>query len=226
MIVVKERTTDRKRTTLPDLLVTLLRADIADLVKLLAPYVPKLFRRHEGIYEVLDYDARLTLNDSKGKLATFTKRQRVRFLQNNVIAYQDQAWGDGDIFADYRCAPGMAVDRYREGHKFRVLISLRETKNRNDVEDFYIERVVKGGFPKPTEDFQIEIDHPTRNLSMAIIFPRKRPPKQVKLIEQHAQRTHELDSEQIQQLPDRRWQVRWESHKLKLYEAYILRWEW
>ncbi|MCA9904379.1 MAG: hypothetical protein KC547_11015 [Anaerolineae bacterium] len=224
--MMKEATSHSSHGTPVKILLGILRTDFVGLFEVIAPYIPKVFHRREGIYEVLDYDAQLTLNDSKGKLATFTKRQRVRFLQHNVIAYQDQAWGDGEIFADYRCAPGIAVDRYREGHKFRVLISLRETKNRNDVEDFYIERVVKGGFSKTTEDFQIEIDHPTHNLSMAIIFPRKRPPRQVKLIEQHAQRTHELDSEQIQQLPDRRWQVRWESHRLKLYEAYILRWEW
>jgi len=31
----------------------------------------------------------------------------VRYLQDNVIAYRDQAWGDGEILVDYRCTPGI-----------------------------------------------------------------------------------------------------------------------
>jgi hypothetical protein len=41
----------------------------------------------------------------------------VRYLQDNMIAYQDQAWGDGEILVDYRRIPGTPVDRYRSGHK-------------------------------------------------------------------------------------------------------------
>ena len=33
-----------------------------------------------GMYEVLEYESRLELKDSKGKRATHRKRQRVRFL--------------------------------------------------------------------------------------------------------------------------------------------------
>jgi hypothetical protein len=74
-------------------------------------------KTHEGMYEVLEYASRLELQDTKGKRAVFYKRQRVRFLQDNIIAFQDKAWGDGEIFADYKCSPGVAVDRYREGHR-------------------------------------------------------------------------------------------------------------
>jgi hypothetical protein len=40
------------------------------------------------------------LEDPEGKRATFKKREKVRYLQDNVIACQDQAWGDGDILKD------------------------------------------------------------------------------------------------------------------------------
>ena len=100
----------------------------------------------DGMYEVLSYEARLELLDPTGRHAVYRKRQRVRFLQDHIIAYQDQAWGDGNPFAAYRCAPGKAVDRYREGHRWRVLISLRQTKNKGDVEEFFIEREIRDGF--------------------------------------------------------------------------------
>ena len=45
----------------------------------------------EGMYEVLEHDVVLELKDSKGKRAFVRKRQKVRYRQNNIIAYQDQA---------------------------------------------------------------------------------------------------------------------------------------
>lgn len=66
---------------------------------------------HEGLYEVLQYEATLEILDAYGERAVFRKHHRVKFLQDNVIAYEDYAWGDGDLFADYRCSPGVVVDR-------------------------------------------------------------------------------------------------------------------
>lgn len=51
----------------------------------------------EGMYEVLEYESTLELQDRHGKRAIFRKREKVRYLQNNIIAYQDQAWADGEI---------------------------------------------------------------------------------------------------------------------------------
>ena len=183
-------------------------------------------KMHEGMYEVLEYESRLELKDIEGKKAVFYKRQRVHFLQDHIIAFQDKAWGDGEIFADYKCSPGAAVDRYREGHRYRVLISLRETKNRGDIEEFHIERTVTNGFTKKVEAFQTEIDHITRKLSVSIVFPRKRLPKQITLIEQNATRSTSLGPQHTRKLPDGRQQITWSTMKPELFEAYILRWEW
>ena len=93
---------------------------------------------HEGMYEVLEHVATLELQDKDGKRAQVRKRQKVRYLQNNIIAFQDQAWGDGEILINYRCTPGTVVDRYRPGMKTFLLISLRETKHRGNVDNFKI----------------------------------------------------------------------------------------
>ena len=42
----------------------------------------------EGMYEVLEYEATLELKDDKGKHAHFHKRQKVRYLQSNIISYR------------------------------------------------------------------------------------------------------------------------------------------
>ncbi len=55
-------------------------------------------RRPAGLYEILDYESRLELCDPAGAVAVLTKRQRVKFLQDHVIAFEDYAWGDGENF--------------------------------------------------------------------------------------------------------------------------------
>ena len=93
------------------------------------------------MYEVLEYESTLELKDKHGEFAVFRKREKVRYLQNNIMAFQDQAWGDGEILLNYRCKPGNAVDFYRTGHKTYILVSLREIKNKGGVDNFNIEPI-------------------------------------------------------------------------------------
>lgn len=208
-------------------LTSLLGADFVTVLTLIIRYFPLPgTSQPQGLYEVLEYESVLEIKDKKGQSALATKCQRVRFLQNNIIAYQDQVWGDGDIFVDYRCSPGKAVDRYREGHRHHVLISLRETKQRGDEAEFYITRRIRKGFTKSTEEWQTEVNHPTTQLSVSIIFPRTRSPKRLFLIEQNSTKTFTLGPDHRHTLPDGREKVTWSTNAPRLYEAYIIRWEW
>lgn len=207
------------------ILKNIFQIDVLETVKTLWQ-VGKRLQHLPGLYEVLEYDTRLELLDNKGKIAKFYKHQKVRFLQDNIIAYQDQAWGDGNIFADYHCSPGIPVDRYQEGHRYRILISLRETKQRGDIEDFYIERRIEEGFKKQVEYFQTAVDHVTRHLTITVIFPKTRLPKRVVLVEHRTSRTTSASDNTLQTLPDGRQQVKWVIQKPKLFEQYSIRWEW
>ena len=179
-----------------------------------------------GLYEVLDHEVTLTLLDAKGHRALYTKRQKVRFLQDSVIAYQDQAWGDGNIFASYSCSPGVAVDRYREGYLYRILISLHETKNYGDIEQFLIERTIEDGFTGEVQDFQTRIDHLTHAARISVIFPQERPPKSAFLLEQSRKHAEPLAHDHLTRLPDGRTQVTWQTKHPRLFEGYTIRWEW
>ena len=185
-----------------------------------------LFTPAPGTYEVLEHIVTLELKDAKGKKAIYRKHQKVRFTQDGVIAYHDKAWGVGNIFADYKCSPGVAVDRYKEGHRYRVLISLRETKNKGDEEVINIERTILNGFTRSRENVQTDIDHRMHKLSISVIFPKRRLPKMVNLIEQNTTRTTPLDHRHFDTLPDGRCQVTWKTDKPRLFEAYIILWEW
>ena len=182
--------------------------------------------KHEGLYEILSYESSLDLTDAQGKRAIVRKQQRVRFLQNDIAAFQDFAYGDGQIFAGYKVSPGVAADRYRDGDRWHVLISLRATKNRGDVEDFLLERTIEDGFKNEEEWWQVELRHPTRWLRLSIVFPKERPCRSASLVQRSRHRTWELGPEHFTKLPDGHQQLRWETVNIRPLEVYTVRWTW
>jgi hypothetical protein len=210
------------------LAVPLLDTQLTALLSFLAKLAQRILgkRMYPGECEILEYTGCLTLLDAQGKHAVFSKHERARFLQDNVIAHQDIAWGVADIFAKYVCSPGVLVDIYREGYRYRILISLRETKNRGDIEDFHIERTILDGFTSPVEDFQYDIFRPMRCFSLSVVFPKDRHPKTVMLIEQNTTRRVPLGPKHQSLLPDGRLQVTWKTRKPRLFESYIIQWLW
>jgi hypothetical protein len=183
-------------------------------------------KQPKGIYEILEYDAKLELLDNTGHAATFHKLQKVRFLQNNLIAFEDYAWGEGEIFHAYSVTPGKAVDFYQEGDRWNVLISLRETKHSGDVEDFRIDRTVIDGFTGADEWQQVEIRHYTHKVTIGVIFPHNRQCRQAQILQRSRKQATDLGPEHFHRLPDGRQLVRWETQKVQPLEIFTLRWQW
>jgi len=118
------------------------------------------------------------------------------------------------------------VDQHREGQGYTLLISLRETKNKGDMEEFIIERHVRGGFTSNYESFQTKIAYPTNRLLMKVIFPKQRTPKKVMLLEQTSGRKLELTSNNFRVMADGKQQVSWSTSNPKLLDVYTLAWHW
>lgn len=182
--------------------------------------------RASGLYEVLDFEHTLELCDKKGKRAIFHKRETVRLLQDYVSAYVDYAWGRGDIFADYRCSPGVPVDRYPVGHKQCVLISLREARRRGDILHIRIDRTVHNGFSLATGWSETVVLHRTRRFYIATLFPKDRPPLQTWLLQVNQNRSTPLGKDHTEVLADGRHKVFWETTNPRLFETYTLKWTW
>ena len=180
----------------------------------------------EGMYEVLEYESTLELKDNHGEHALFRKRERVRYLQDNIIAYQDHGWSDGESLIDYRCTPGVPVDRYKSGNDTLILISLREVKSRGDIDEFNFQWGIKQGFTQPSELWETEIRHRTTSLKVQVIFPKDRPPLRISITETTLQKTHLLAQDDVVKLPDGRWQLAWAISKPRLHERYLLKWDW
>lgn len=181
---------------------------------------------NQGIYETLEYESRLEIQNRKGTRATFGKRKKVRYLQDNIIAYQDYCWGDGEILLNYRSSRGKAVDLYRSGYKTYILLSLREVKNRGDVDEFNIQWNIRNGFLTEDGYWATDISQRTKHIKVNVIFPKSRPPLKLSIEESNRKRTRVLGPEVKRKLPDGRWRITWEMKKPKLYEIYVLRWIW
>ena len=188
------------------------------------PYL--LVERNRGMYEILEYETTLDLTDPHGHEAIFHKRQRVRFLQDNILAFQDYAWGDGAIFTSYHCTPGQVVDRYQEGDRWNILISLRQTKGKGDVEEFHVTRVATDGFTQPEEWLQTEIRHPTRRLRLVVLFPAERRCQQAFIQQRSRNWTQTLGAEHFVELPNGRQMLSWETANVASLEVFTLRWRW
>lgn len=188
----------------------------------------KLFRgfSQEGIYEVLNYHSTLELLDSTGTKAHFSKTKKIRYLQDDIIAYQDHAWGDGKILQNYQCSPGKAVDRYRSGYKTLILISRREIKNRGDIDKYQIEWDITDGFLKADGFWATDITRRTKKITVEVIFPACRPPYHIVLQESNRRRTHYISRDLIQELPDDRLKVGISIKNPHLFEHYLLKWRW
>ncbi len=155
----------------------------------------------EGIYEVLDYECRLELQDKTGEYATVQKQEKVRYLQDYITTYQDQAWGDGRDLLDYqlftRDCMSMSIS---SGHNTYKLISLRESKNKGDIDEFNIEWKMRNGFLKPAGFWGTAINHRTKKVTVKVVFPKaSRPPRSVSVFETNLQRTRVLGPEAHQQ---------------------------
>jgi hypothetical protein len=180
----------------------------------------------EGMYEVIDYESTLELLDNKGKKAAFKKMMKVRYLQDETIAFQDFAWGDGEILLDYRTKPGWVVDQHRSGYKTYILLSLREVKNRGDIDNYMISWGIRNGFLTRDGYWSTEISHRMKQASVNFIFPKSRPPHKVLMEENNRRRATILDEKYWNKLSDGRWQVTWTVEKPNLYENYVIRWIW
>lgn len=180
----------------------------------------------EGVYEVLDYECTIELKNREGTRAKIHKRENIKYLQDHITAFQDQAWGNGEILINYQCSPGVPVDQYQLGHNTYKLISLRESRNKGDVDEFNIEWDMRNGFLKPTGFWGTAINHRTKRVKIVVAFPIDRPPLRVSMFEKNLQKTYLLSNVAKKKLPDGRQAIIWEKNNPRLYEDYILRWEW
>jgi hypothetical protein len=191
----------------------------------LGVYALILRDRFGGLYETISDESDWDIHDSAGFEAVLVRRRRLHFLQNGVFAIRDYAWGDGDLLADYEISPGVRADTYTVAGKRSVVISLRETKRRGDVETYLITRRMRNMFVKDSEWVATEVTLPTQEVKITVRFPADRPP-QGAWLKQNSAPDHKQQKLPIEGGEDRRQTVSVRIQRPKLYETYTVWWKW
>ena len=181
---------------------------------------------YRGMFEVLDFDASLELLDPRGEQAVLIRHQKIKVLQDNVVAVLDHVWGDGELLAEYDCQPGIPVDFYGDGSIHNVLISLREPRGRGDIIDLWIRRVVRGGFCRPQEWLETEVNYWMQSMRQRIIFPSKRHCRGATISRRWGNRTLPLGKNHFTFMSDGRQQLEWRTSHPKLHDRYTIKWDW
>jgi len=171
-------------------------------------------------YEVLDYQATLVLHDAKGRKATFSRKQDIRFLHSGVSAILEHVWGDG-LMLDYSNDAGPVVDSIRDGKYRHMVVDLVHPVTKGSRLQFATHRTDLSMFVKDQESWEIVIDHPVRRFSQLIVFPPDRPCLEATL--QDGEHTRNMD---VSQLPEGRTSLLCEIPRARMNTPYTLRWNW
>jgi hypothetical protein len=172
-------------------------------------------------YEILDYQATLTLEDPKGMKATFHRTQEIRFLQDGVAGVLDHFWGDGVALTSYHNSAGLLKDSFRDQGQRHLVIDLKRSMLRGETLSFNVIREAMAGFTKDDEWVETTVDHPTKRLSRNIIFPKERPCQSATL---HSDRG-EVPLPIIK-LPQGNTLIHFKIDRPLMNTSYTVRWSW
>ncbi len=175
------------------------------------------------LYEVKDYQAGLEVLDAKGRRAIYIKRERVRFLRNNVTSFYDYGWGTGAGFASHRVHPGRIVERQVIGSRQRSLVVLPQPRHAGDEMTFSVRRLWKNTLKGHGNWLEMEFYHPTRRAGLSVTLPRSHPPRSARVID--ARRQSSLPLRAVT-LSDGRQKFQWSTKTVQVGDRYTLEWEW
>lgn len=135
--------------------------------------VQRLAKRPDD-FEILDMKMALDVVDRRGRKAIYTKRERIRFLRDNIISIYDYGWGTGNTYASHRVKPGHVAERRQVGSRYRSLIILPEPQNRGDEMTFMVRRLWKGSLKGRPNWLEAEVHHKMKHLALSVTLPRGR----------------------------------------------------
>ena len=175
------------------------------------------------LYEVKDYQAGLEVLDAKGKRAIYTKRERLRFLRNNVTSLYDYGWGTGEAFASHRVHPGRIVERQKIGSRHRSLVVFPQPKHAGDEMTLSVRRLWKNTLTGHNGWVEMEVYYPTRRARLSVTLPRSRPVRSARLVE--TRRQFSLPS-RATTISDGRQKLQWSTTAPQVGDRYTLEWDW
>jgi hypothetical protein len=184
-----------------------------------------IFTRMPGVdYENDFIDEVVDIRDRTGATAVLEKRQQVRFRRSESAILRDGVWGEGEQLSRYSVVGARQIGMRHEGLRKTVLLAVEPRPVDGEAQEVRITRTMRHAFLEPTGFFDLMAERPTKRLSLKVLFPRSRPPRQAHLVEWPAERT--MRRVPVRYAPDRRPFLYWKEMRPHPLTAYSLRWMW
>jgi hypothetical protein len=141
------------------LMATIRETSLDDRDELLDGYFP---------YETIKFSGRLKFLDETRSVAIFTRRQRVRFLEDDVSVLFDRIWGNGLLLGRYSAPTVRLMEPIKTAKGYVLPLGLPKRFRKGEVFDLVTHRRIVSAFTddygywetlmsKPTELIQISV---------------------------------------------------------------------
>ena len=175
-------------------------------------------------YENTSLEMVVDIVDPRGHRAVLRRRLGVRFLRPDPGIIRELAWGDGKPLVWYTASGARKLSTEREGSKSVVLLSLDHRPKRGERTVVRSRRVLQDAFRRRLEYFEAFVERPTRRLSVKVVFPRTRPPREAHVVASPPGQT--IRRLRVRYGREGRPFLFWRDQQPRLFTHYSLRWSW
>lgn len=167
-------------------------------------------------YETIKFAGRLEFLERRG-VAIFSRRQRIRFLEDGVSTFFDLAWGDGILFANYTAGRLRILDAIPTRKGYVVALALPRLFRKGETLDIELRRRIVGCFLDEQVYWDSALRVPTDLLTLDIVPPRGRRIRQAEIV---------APPEGDVEASESRARLRLRVRRPALHTPYKLAWSW
>ncbi len=122
-------------------------------------------------YETIKFSGRLKVLDLDRTVAVFTRRQRVRFLEDGVSVLFDRIWGEGVLVGSY-LAPGLnMMEPIRTPTGYVLPLGLPRRFRKGETFEIVSYRRIVGAFCETRGYWETAMSKPTELIQITVVTP-------------------------------------------------------
>ncbi len=122
-------------------------------------------------YETIKFTGRLNFLDSDRTVAVFSRRQRVRFLEDDVGVLFDRIWGEGVLVGSY-LAPGLKMmEPIRTPSGYALPLGLPRLFRKGETFEIVSHRRIVGAFSEKSGYWDTSMSKPTELIQITVVTP-------------------------------------------------------
>jgi hypothetical protein len=122
-------------------------------------------------YETIKFSGRLKILDDDRTNALFTRRQRVRFLEDGVGVVFNRIWGEGVLVGSY-LAPGLSLmEPIKTRSGYILPLGLPRRFNRGETFEVVTQRRIVGGFSAENGYWETTLTKPADLIQITVVTP-------------------------------------------------------